>query len=205
MQIPDKDVGLESGAAVASISCKPMGSATSRTKIAGRHTAIRVPDPGSEVGIRQAGDTTRQLQRPLPDSSRRPASARRPRLSLEAHFLCSPCSNLVGNLPDVFQGHSSECFTVHGLLFGAGFEREKPVVGVRGLEVLSVTRNVVDQKARHRLDRKDWPWEAAKRGSSVQCRNESQCGRLHVSIDAAQLPRCPYAWKRSQLEVLRQH
>jgi|GEM_PF-3083360 hypothetical protein len=53
MQIPDKDVGLESGAAVASISRQPMGSATSRTKIAGRHAAIRVPDPGSEVGIRQ--------------------------------------------------------------------------------------------------------------------------------------------------------
>jgi hypothetical protein len=53
MQIPDKDVGLESGTAVASISSKPMGSATSRTKIAGRHAAIRVLDPGSELCIRQ--------------------------------------------------------------------------------------------------------------------------------------------------------
>jgi hypothetical protein len=53
MQIPDKDVGLESGAAVARVSREPMGSAASRTKITCRHTAIRVPDPGSEVGIRQ--------------------------------------------------------------------------------------------------------------------------------------------------------
>src|SRR5664280_92827 len=136
---------------------------------------------------------TRRLRRPLPDSSRRPASARRLCLSLEARFLYSPCSNLVGNLPDVFQSHSSKCFTVDGLLFGAGFERQKPVVRVRWLEVLSVLCNVVDQKTHHRLDRKDWSWKAAKRSSSVQCRNESQCRRLHVSIDTAQLSRCPYA------------
>jgi len=53
MQIPDKNVGLESGGAVASISREPMGPATSRTKITGRHTAIRFPDPGSELRIRQ--------------------------------------------------------------------------------------------------------------------------------------------------------
>ncbi|WP_243626495.1 hypothetical protein [Candidatus Cryosericum septentrionale] len=53
MQIPDKDVGLESATAVPSISSKPMGSATSRTKIAGHHAAIRVPDPSSELCIRQ--------------------------------------------------------------------------------------------------------------------------------------------------------
>src|SRR5450759_5459151 len=53
MQIPDKDVGLESGAAVASVSSKPMGSATSRTKIAGRHATIRILDPGLELCVRQ--------------------------------------------------------------------------------------------------------------------------------------------------------
>ena len=53
MQIPDKDLGLESGAAVASVSSKPMGSATSRAKIAGHHAAIRDPDSGSELSIRQ--------------------------------------------------------------------------------------------------------------------------------------------------------
>src|SRR5450756_2681462 len=143
--------------------------------------------PGSGLGSRHptSGDTTRQLQQPLPDSSRAPASSRRPRLSLEAYFLCSPCSNLVGNLPDVFESSGSECLTVHGFLFGAGLEREKPVVGVRGLEVLSLTRDVVDQKACHRLDRKIWLREAAKRGSSVQCSNEPQCCRFHVAVDAA--------------------
>jgi hypothetical protein len=53
MQIPDEDVGLKSGAAVAGISSKPMGSTTSRTEIAGGHTAIRCPDPGLELRIRQ--------------------------------------------------------------------------------------------------------------------------------------------------------
>jgi hypothetical protein len=41
MQIPHKDLGLESGATVACISSKPMGPATSRTKITGCHAAIR--------------------------------------------------------------------------------------------------------------------------------------------------------------------
>jgi hypothetical protein len=53
MQIPDKDVGLESGAAVTSISRESMGPATSRTKVTDRHTAIRCSDPGSELRIRQ--------------------------------------------------------------------------------------------------------------------------------------------------------
>jgi len=54
MQIPHKDLGLESDAAVTCISSKPMSAATSRTEITGRHAAIRDPDPGSELCIRQA-------------------------------------------------------------------------------------------------------------------------------------------------------
>jgi hypothetical protein len=53
MQIPDENVGLESGATVAGISSKPMGPAMSRAEIAGGHTAIRCADPGSELRIRQ--------------------------------------------------------------------------------------------------------------------------------------------------------
>lgn len=53
MQIRDKDIGLESGAAVTGSAGKPTGPATSRAKITSRHTAIRCPDPGSELRIRQ--------------------------------------------------------------------------------------------------------------------------------------------------------
>ncbi|WP_279386260.1 hypothetical protein [Candidatus Cryosericum terrychapinii] len=41
MQIPDKDFGFESGATIAGISSKPMGPATSRTKVTGGQVAVR--------------------------------------------------------------------------------------------------------------------------------------------------------------------
>ena len=53
MQIPDKDVGLESGAAVAGMSSKSMRSTPPRTQITGGHTAICSPDSSSELCIRQ--------------------------------------------------------------------------------------------------------------------------------------------------------